>query len=80
MALYNPFDLSDAQYHHNQLDNTLLSTHIITGEYVAHYISSLFQKVILLPNVLLGVNLVANVMLLHYVMHYISNVLLLSVK
>ena len=81
MALYNPCDLSDAQYCLNQLDNTLLLTYIITGEYVAHYISSLFLKVILLPNIILGVNLVvANAMLLCYATHYISNVLLLTVK
>ena len=42
---------------HNELDNTLLSAHIITGEYIASYITSLFQEVILLRNVLLGVNL-----------------------
>ena len=50
-------DISDAQYWHNELGNTF---HIINGEYVACYITLLFQKVILLCNVLLGVNLVAN--------------------
>ena len=73
-------NVSDAQYCHNELDSTLLSAHIITSEYVVCYISSLFQKVILLPYVLLDVNLVVNVMLLRYVMHYISNLLLLNVK
>ena len=64
MALYNPCDLnnvhqldvwvdvSDAQYGHNELDNTLLLAHILTDEYVARYITLLFQKVILLHNVL----------------------------
>ena len=42
----------------------LLSTHIITGECVMRYITLLFQKVILLRNALLGVNLVANAILL----------------
>ena len=73
-------DISDAEYCHNELDNTLLSAHIITGEYVACYITSLFQKVMLLCNMLLGVNLVANAILLCYIMRYISNALLLTVK
>ena len=70
MALYNPRDLSDAHHlecwtceltlvmHSIAIMNfgyTLLSAHITTGEYVAHYITSLFQKVILLRNALLGV-------------------------
>ena len=70
-------DISNSQYCHNKLGNT---AHIITGEYVARYITSLFQKVTLLRNVLLGVNLVVNVMLLHYIMRYISNMFLLTVK
>ena len=65
-------DISDAQYCHNELDNTLLSAHIIFGEYVARYITLSIQKVISLRNVLLGVNLVANAMLLCYVTHYFS--------
>ena len=44
-------DVNDAEYIHNELDNTLLSAHIITGEYIARYITSLFQKVILQRNV-----------------------------
>ena len=62
------------------LGNTLLTTHIITGKYVVSYITSLFQKTILLLNVLLSVNLVVNAMLLHYVTCYISNALLLTVN
>ena len=58
---------------------TLLSVHVINGEYVLRY-TLLFQKVILLHNVLLGVSLVANAILLRYVMRYISNALLLTVK
>ena len=52
--------VSDARYSHNELGNTLLSAHIITGEYVAHYFTSLIQKVILIRNVLLCANLVAS--------------------
>ena len=44
-------DVSEAEYCHNELDNTLLSAHIITGEHIARYITLLFQKVILLRNV-----------------------------
>ena len=59
---HNPRGLSDAhhleccicklmlvmpRYCHNELCSTLLSAHITTNEYVAHYITSLFQKVIL---------------------------------
>ena len=73
-------DFSDAQYCHNELDNMLLSTDVITGKCVARYITLLFQKVILLHNALLGVNLVTNAILLRYVMRYISNSLLLTVK
>ena len=73
-------DVSDAEYCHNELDNTLLSAHIITSEYIALYITSLFQKVILLHNVQLDVNLVANAILLRYVTRYINNALLLTVK
>ena len=73
-------DVSDAEYYHNELDNTVLSAHIITSEYIAHYIALLFQKVILLLNVQLDVNLVANAILLRYVMRYINNALLLTVK
>ena len=65
---------------HNELNYTLHSAHIITGEYVSSYITSLYQKVILLHNVLLSVNLVANEILLRYITHYISNTLLLAVK
>ena len=57
-------DISDVENCHNELDNTLLSTHIIISEYIASYITSLFQKVILLRNVQLDVNLVANAILL----------------
>ena len=53
-------DVSDAQYWHNELGNTLFSAHNITGEYVAHYITSLFLKVILLRNMSLSVNFVVN--------------------
>ena len=60
-------NVSDA---HNELGSTLLLACIITGKYVVHYITLLFQKVILLCNMLLGVNLVANVMLLCYVTRY----------
>ena len=73
-------DIIDTQYCHNELDNTLLSAHIIPAEYVVHYITFLFQKVILLRNVLLSVNLVANAILLCYVMHYSSKALPLAVK
>ena len=48
-------DISDtqtAQYCHNEL---LLSAYITTSEYVAYYITLLFQKVILQCNTLLGV-------------------------
>ena len=38
----------------------LLSAHIVTIKYVARYITLLFQKAMLICNVLLGVNLVAN--------------------
>ena len=58
----------------------LLSAHIITGEYVAHCITLLFQKAVLLCNVLFHVDLVTNAILLCYVARYISNVLLLTVK
>ena len=89
--LYSPRDLIDAHQlecwtfeltlvMHNELDNTLHLAHIITGEYVASYITLLYQKVILLRNVLPGVNLVTNEILLRYVMCYISNALLLAVK
>ena len=57
----------------------LLSAHVINGEYVVRY-TSLFQKVILLCNVVLGVSLVAKAILLRYVTDYISNALLLTVK
>ena len=67
-------DVSDAQYCHNKLSNMLLLAYIITGEYAVRYITSLFQKVILLRNMLLSVSLVVNVILLRYVMRYISNV------
>ena len=43
-------DAQTAQYCQNELGNTLLSAHITTGEYVARYITLLFQKVILLRN------------------------------
>ena len=58
---------------------TLLSAHVINGEYVERY-TSLIQKVILLCNVLRGVSLVAKAILLRYVTRYISNALLLTVK
>ena len=61
------------------LYNTLLSAHI-TSEYIARYITSLFQKVILLRNVQLDVNLVANAILLRYITRYINNALLLTVN
>ena len=53
-------DVSDAEYCHNELDNTLLSAHIITSEYIAHYNTSLL---ILLRNVQPDVNLIANAIL-----------------
>ena len=62
---------------------TLLSADVINGEYVVRYtllFPRLFQKVILLRNVLLGVSLVANAILLRYVTRCISNALLLTVK
>ena len=76
MALYHPHDLSDvhqleycicelnAHYCHNEPGSMLPLVCIISGEYVVCYITSLFQKIILLRNVLLGVNLVANTMLI----------------
>ena len=74
-------DISNAQYcWHNELGNMLLMAHIITGEYVMRYITLLFQKVILLCTMLLGVNLIVNSMLFRYITHYISNALLLTVK
>ena len=54
---------------------TLLSADVINGEYVVRYtllFPRLFQKVILLRNVLLGVSLVANAILLRYVTRYFS--------
>ena len=78
MALYNPRNLSDAHQLEcwmceltlvmhsivtmNLVRNTLLSAHIITGEYVRsmlyHFVIS--ESSILLCNVLFGVHLVAN--------------------
>ena len=60
-------------YTRDVLVRMLLSAHIITGECVVCYITSLFQKVISLCNMLLSVNLVANAILPHYIMHYVSN-------
>ena len=37
-----------AQYCHNELGSTLFLARITTGEHVVHYITLLFQKVILL--------------------------------
>ena len=65
--------VSDAQYCHNEFGNMLLSAHIITYEYVVNYITSLFQKVTLLHNVLLSVNLAAKC-----IVTSLCNVLLLT--
>ena len=49
-------DISDAQtakHCYNELGSTLISAQITTCKYVVHYITSLFQKVILLHNMLL---------------------------
>ena len=94
-ALYNPHDLINVYQLEcwtceltlvmqsivtmNLKHVTLLSAHVINGEYVVRY-TSLFQKVILLRNVLLSVSLVAKAILLRYVTCYISNTLLLNVK
>ena len=87
MALYNPRDLINAHQLKcwtceltlvmqsiatmNLKHVTLLSAHVINGEYVVRY-TSLFQKVILLRNVLLGISLVAKAILLRYVTRYFS--------
>ena len=45
LDVWDVSDVQIAQYCHNEPGNTLLLDHITTGEYVACYIISLFQKV-----------------------------------
>ena len=47
-------DAQTAQYCHSELGNTLLSAHVTIGEYIACYITSLFQRVIVLHNSLIA--------------------------